>query len=383
MDAARRDYYEVLGVARDANQKTIKDTFRQLAMKYHPDRNKSPDAEERFKEIAEAYAVLSDPKKRSQYDNQGFAGVAGFSQEDLFSGINFEDIFKDMGFGFGFGAAGRGGGLFDSLFRGQRHTGPARGQDIEVRLVVPLERIAQGGEESVRFSRPIVCPVCHGSGAKPGTSPRKCNTCGGSGQKVISRQENQEKGSVRFQQITICPECHGQGTFIDEPCKECGGHGKVEKSESLKVSIPAGIDEGTALRIPGHGLPSSKTGGATGDLYVIVHSALDPRFKRVGADLWCSETIEVVDAVLGTQIQIPTLEGELKVTVPAGTQPEGVLRLRNKGLPYSNGRGRGDLNIIINVRIPEKLSTEEQELYQRLQSIKGKGTRKRFWSQKK
>ena len=191
MSTEQRDYYEVLGVSRDADAKAIKDAFRQLALKYHPDRNKSPDAEERFKEIAEAYAILSDPKKRADYDSRGFAGVAGFSAEDLFSGIDFGDIFGDMGFGFDIG----GGGLFGDLFRRHRRPqGPVKGGDLEVRLVIPLEKVNSGGDETVRFNRPVTCTTCHGSGAKPGTEPRKCSACDGSGQQVTTRKETKGKG---------------------------------------------------------------------------------------------------------------------------------------------------------------------------------------------
>ena len=358
----QRDYYEVLGVARDADQKAIKDAFRTLAMKYHPDRNKAPDAEEKFKEIAEAYAVLSDPKKRAQYDTGGFAGVADFSAEDLFGGIDFGDIFGDMGFGFG------GGSVFDRFFRQQR-AGPATGQDLEVRLVVPLERINKGGEETVRYARTVSCPTCAGSGAKPGTEPRQCESCGGSGRKVVTRDEKRDKASVRFQQVSICPNCQGRGIFIDHPCPECHGQGQVEKEESLKVHIPAGIEEGTSLRIKAHGLPSNESGGSPGDLFVTVYSAPDPRFERSGADLWRREVLEVVDAVLGTRLKVPTLEGKVDVRVPAGTQPDEVLRLRGKGLPEFGGGGRGDLNIRIQVNIPESPSTEERALYEQLRAL--------------
>jgi molecular chaperone DnaJ len=212
MPTTSRDYYDVLGVPRDADQKAIKDAFRTLALQYHPDRNKEPGAEERFKEIAEAYAVLADPQKRAAYDAGGVAGVSGFSPEDLFSGIDFEDIFGGPGFDFG------GGGLFDRFFRRQRRpAGPPRGQDLEVELEVPLARVATGGEETVHFRHPAVCPACHGSGAQAGTTPRRCDACHGTGQHVSSRRES----GITFQQITTCPTCHGRGTIIDTPCSEC------------------------------------------------------------------------------------------------------------------------------------------------------------------
>ncbi|MDH5484487.1 MAG: molecular chaperone DnaJ [Gammaproteobacteria bacterium] len=373
----QRDYYEVLGVARDADQKTIKNTFRKLAMQYHPDRNKSPEAEARFKEIAEAYAILSDPDKRKQYDTRGFAGVADFSAEDLFGGIDFGDLFGDMGFGFNFGGQ-REGGLFDHLFRHQQR-GPSPGRDIEVQVMVSLDTINTGGEELVRLGHPMRCEACHGSGAEKGSSPRKCETCDGSGQKILSRKETRDKGSVMFQQIIVCPDCHGKGTFIDNPCKQCHGSGQIDKEESLKVKIPKGAEEGMALRISGHGLPSS-SGGPPGDLYVVVRTAPDPRFQRLGADLWRNESIDISDAVLGTEIEVPTLGKAITVKVPPGTQHDEVLRLRGKGLPYFEGSTRGDLKLRIHVVIPKQINDEERKLFEQLRTLnKGQTPKKHWW----
>jgi molecular chaperone DnaJ len=376
MGAPQRDYYDVLGVARDADQKAIKSAFRELAMKYHPDRNKEPDAEAKFKEIAEAYAVLSDPKKRAQYDRRGFAGVADFSAEDLFGGIDFGDLFAGMGFGPDLG----GESVFDRLFR-HRDVGPARGQDLEIRLVVSLERVDSGGNETVRFTRMVSCPACSGSGAAPGTQPRNCATCGGSGRRVITRDQKKDRGSVRFQQVTVCPDCEGRGSFIDHPCPQCHGRGQSEKQESLKVHIPAGVEEGTALRIGGHGMPAEESGGTPGDLYVVVTSAPDPRFERAGADLWRSETLAVADAVLGTRLKVPTLTGNVDVKVPPGTQPDEVLRLRGKGLPRFGRDGRGDINVRIRVHIPERPSAEERALYLQLRALGADSQKsgKRWW----
>jgi len=376
MPEQQRDYYEVLGVERDADAKTIKNAFRKLALKYHPDRNKSPDAEERFKEIAEAYAILSDPEKRKKYDAGGFAGVADFSAEDLFGGIDFGDIFGDMGFGFDFGRHA-GGGIFDRFFHHQR--GPERGRDLEVQVMVSLDMINEGGEQSVRLGHPMVCEACHGTGAEAGTSARTCESCGGSGQKVISRKETKDKGSVMFQQITVCPACHGKGVFIDHPCKQCHGSGQVEKEESLKVKIPRGAEEGMALRIAGHGLPADKQGLPPGDLYVIVRTAPDERFQRLGADLWRTEIISVADAVLGTEIEVPTLKNSITVKVPAGTQQDEVLRLRGKGLPYFEGSSKGDLKLRMQIEIPTHLSDEERQLYQQLQQLGKKYASKKHW----
>ena len=368
--APQRDYYDVLGLSREADDKAIKDAFRKLALKYHPDRNKEPGAEEKFKEIAEAYAILSDPKKRAQYDSGGFASVADFSTEDLFAGIDFGDIFGDLGFGFDLG-----GGLFDRPFR-HRH-GPMRGQDIEVLVQVPLTRIASGGEEQVSFTRPVTCTACHGSGVKGGGTPRQCQTCQGSGRKVLSRKE---KGGVHFQQIITCPDCRGKGTFIDNPCPDCDGEGQITKPEKLTVAIPPGAEEGMALRIPGHGLRSPDTGGQSGDLYVMVRSKPDPRFDRLGADLWRNETLEVADAVLGTHRRVPTLRGAVELTVPPGTQPDEILRVRGKGLPVFGSDRRGDLNVRIVVHIPENPTEKERQLYEQLRAIGEQRGRK--WQQK-
>ena len=352
----------MLGVAKNADQKAIKDAFRNLALKYHPDRNKEPGAEERFKEIAEAYAVLSDPKKRAEYDARGFAAVEGFSQEDLFGGINFEDIFGGLNFDFG------GGSPFEGFFH-RRQRGPARGANIEVELSIPLERVVSGGEEKVRLARPSACAACHGTGAEGGAT-KTCDTCKGTGR--ITRSSRKEKEHILIQQVSICPACHGRGSIIEHPCNTCHGSGEVEQEEELTVKIPKGVEEGMALRIPGKGMPSSEAGGITGDLFVVVRTRRDPRFERDGADLLREETITLIDAVLGSTLQVPTLDGSVSVTIPPGTQPGAVLRLKEKGLPeFSNGR-HGEMYLRIDVHVPEKLSHEERELYERLRTIGGK-----------
>ena len=352
--AEPRDFYEVLGVAHDADEKAIKDAFRQLALKYHPDRNKEPGASDRFKEIAESHAVLSDPKKRAEYDARGYAGVAGFSPEDLIGGINFEDIFGGLGFDFG--------GPFDRFF--QRRGAPRRGENIEISVTVPLERVLNGGEESVHVGRPVTCQACHGSGAKAGTAPRSCAKCGGSGQVV----HTQRKEGVSLQRITTCPECAGRGTIIDAPCPECGGEGEIYRDEVLTVRIPIGVEEGTALRLPGRGIPADKPGLPAGDLFVIVRTADDPRFERHGSDLYRVETIDVVDAVLGTSIDVPTLDGQVSVKAPAGTQPDSLLRLREKGLPRFGDGARGDLYVRLQVHVPEKLTDRQRQLFEQLRT---------------
>jgi len=351
---AQRDYYEVLGVARDADEQAIRDAFRKLALRYHPDRNKDPDATERFKEIAAAYAVLSDPAKRAAYDAGGMTGI---SAEDLFGRINFEDIFGGLGFDFG-------GGLFDTLFR-RSHTGPRGGENIEVLLEVSLHRIAQGGLETVHYRRPARCEACGGSGALAGTSPRRCDRCGGTGRLVSSRREQQ----VAVQQITTCPDCLGRGTLIEDPCPECAGSGTVQTEESLRVRVPRGIEDGTALRVPGRGLPSPEPNGQDGDLFVIVRAAHDERFERRGPHLYHEQSVAVAEAALGTTLRVPTLGPSVRVKLRPGTQPGTVLRVAGKGLPIFEGSGHGDLYVHIAVRIPETLSREERELYERLRQV--------------
>ena len=348
----------MLGVPRGADEKAIKDTFRALALKYHPDRNKEPGAEERFKEIAEAYAVLSDPKKRADYDSAGFAGIAGFSPEDLFGGVDFDSIFADLGFGLG-------GGIFDRFFR-RRAAGPVPGEDIEIVATVPLSTIASGGEHRIRFARVAVCPDCKGSGAKRGTRPRACTSCGGTGLKTTSRREQ----GVFIQQSTPCPDCRGRGTIVEHACPTCAATGRTEVDESLIVKIPAGADEGLVLRVPAKGHPSPDTEGRAGDLLVIVRSAGDPRFQRDGADLVHESEIEVADAVLGGELSVPTLDGSITVKIPAGTQPESELRLRGKGLPRFGGRG--DLYVRLAVRLPERLTADERKLWERLRALGAK-----------
>lgn len=359
MAEAKRDYYEVLGVSRDADTKAIKDAFRMLALKFHPDRNKAPDAEARFKEIAEAYAVLSDPKKRADYDAGGFSGLGGMRPEDLYGGIDFENLFGGLGFDFG-------GGIFDRFFGGRhRPAGPPRGENLEVLLRVPIERVFTGGEESVHVDRWATCAVCKGNRAKPGTTPRTCETCHGSGRQVRKSQD----GGVLFQQVTMCPSCGGRGFFIDEPCPACQGRGETLLSENLTVRIPVGVEEGMVLRIPGHGLAAPSAGGTPGDLFVIVHSLPHAHFTRDGSDLWCVQELALTDAVLGTQLQIPTLDGPTSVQVPPGTQPDTVLRLRHKGLPNFGHGGRGDLLLRMRLVVPERLGADERRLYEQLRQI--------------
>ncbi len=349
----------MLGVPRDADAKAIRDAFRTLALRYHPDRNKEPGAEDRFKEIAEAYAVLSDPKKRAAYDAGGFIPGAGIPPEDLFAGIKFDDIFRDLGFGFGEDFFGR--------FFHRRPRGPVAGENIEVSIEIPLEKIARGGEEAVHVTRPVTCAACRGSGALAGTAPRSCAECNGSGQHVIRGRE----ANVIVQRITVCSTCRGRGSIIEKPCTECRGSGSVLRDQVIEVKIPIGVEEGMVLRVPGRGFPSEQAGGPPGDLFVAVYSAPDPRFERSGADLWHGSAVPVADAVLGTSLEVPTLQGHATVKIPPGTQAGTVFRLAGKGLPRFDG-GHGALLIRLQVLIPEHVSAEERKLYERLQTLSRK-----------
>lgn len=358
MVAQDRDYYDVLGVPRDADEHAIKNAYHKLAMEWHPDRNSTPEAEEKFKEIAKAYAILKDPKKRARYDSQGMEGVAHFTPDDLYGGLDLGDLFGDMGFGFG------GGSIFDRMFSGRRRANqPAHGQDLRISIEVSLDVIFHGGKQEIHVSHPMSCDVCHGYGTQDGKPAPLCQSCKGSGRKVQARDENKAGQQVRFQQITICPDCHGKGVQIKTPCLACSGYGKVEKEETLKIAIPPGINDGMVLRIAGHGLPAEQPGLPAGDLHVSVFSQPDPRFQRQGADLWRSETIDVIDAVLGTEIQVPTMDGQVKVKIPAGSQADEILRLKGKGLPYFQKNTYGDFNLRIKVHVPEKLTDEEHSLY--------------------
>ena len=351
----------MLGVAKNADQKEIKNAFRNLALKYHPDRNKEAGAEERFKEIAEAYAILSNPKKRAEYDARGFAGVAGTSPEDLFSTINFEDIFSGLNFDFG------ADDLLGGFFRRHRK-GPSRGANIEVDLYVTLDRIAEGGEEVVHFNRPVTCHACHGTGGEGGVAPRKCETCGGTGR--VTHSQRKEEEHVLIQHIVPCSICGGRGSINEHPCLECHGSGELVQAEELTVKIPVGAEEGMALRIPGKGMPRSAADGVSGDLFVLIRSRSDPRFERAGADLLRTETLLLPDAVLGTTLKVPTLlDGLVDVTVPSGTQPDTVLRLKGKGLPEFGSNQHGDLYLRISLRVPHHLSNEERELYEQLRAM--------------
>ncbi len=361
MNNSDQDYYEELGVPRDADQQTIKDAYRRLAMRWHPDRNKSPDAGERFKRIATAYAILSDPQKRAKYDARGFEGVAHYTHDDLFGGLDLGSLFGDLGFGFGPG----GDSVFDRFFHPKRPR-PNRGEDIHINAEIPLETIQQGDSHTVSFSQRQVCAHCSGQGTADGKPAPVCPACGGSGHKVVHSQKQRAGSEIHLQQIVTCPECLGRGTSTTQPCPVCTGTGQTSAPKTLRLHIPKGIEDGMTLRVPGQGIPGPTPEIEAGDLLISVFSLPDGRFQRRGADLWRSETLSPDEAALGTRRVVPTLDGDVEVKIPPGSQPDEILRLRGKGLPRYSARGNGNLNIRLQVQIPTTLTDRERLLYQQL-----------------
>lgn len=351
----KRDYYEVLGVEKAASKDQIKDAYRKLALQYHPDRNKDAGAEEKFKEISEAYAVLSDDQKRSQYDNLGHAGFdQRYSQEDIFRTTDFDSVFRDMGFG----------DLFRSIFGGGFGGGyeqQNRGQDLAYDLEITLEEAAKGTEKDIQIPRTEHCDVCGGSGAAPGSSARICPTCQGQG-KV---QNMRKAGFAMYVQVTACPTCKGKGRIIETPCSNCHGTGLVRKRRTITVKIPPGVDEGHQRRLRGEG-EAMANGGESGDLYVIIHVKQHPQFVREGDDLWHITMINYPQAALGSEITVPTLDGPTVIKVHPGTQVGEVFTLKGKGMPRFRGYGRGDLNVRVGISVPEKLTANQKTLLEQL-----------------
>ena len=349
------DYYEVLGVPRDADTETIKEAFRQLARRYHPDVSTEPDAERRFKEIAEAYGVLSDPARRASYDAQGSAGLAGATAEDLWGGIDFTDVFGSRAAAFG--------SLFDRLF-GPAAASPRRGQDVHLDLVLSLEEVLTGGNHAVTIRRPGPCPRCAGSGSEPGTSPCRCPGCGGTGQRAVAGR----RGPLMVRQVTTCPQCGGRGRLIDQPCPACAASGTAVREEKVTIRVPPGIPEGATLRLAGHGLPGPVPGGPPGDAYMSIRTRAGPRFTRSGADLRHDLHLQAPDAALGVTAAVPVPGGQARVRVPPGTQPGSVLRVAGKGLPRYGRHGRGSLNLTVILDIPRQLSPRQRQLYEQLRA---------------
>jgi molecular chaperone DnaJ len=353
----KRDYYEVLGVQKDASKQDIKKAYRKLALQYHPDRNKSPDAEEKFKEISEAYAVLSDDQKRSQYDQFGHAGINGrYSREDIYRNADFESIFRDLGFG-GFGT------IFDMFFggRGSRRNAPRKGADLRSDIEITLEEAALGLEKELEVPGYDVCATCNGSGMKPGTGSQKCPKCGGSGEIHSTRN----LGGMYFTQVHPCGECNGRGFPVENLCQTCKGTGAFQALHKIKLRVPAGIEDGISLRVAGEGQPGFK-GGPKGDLYVVVHVKPHKLFQRRGDDILYHAQISFPQAALGTKIDVPTLEGEAKLKIPSGTQSGTIFRLKGKGIPHLHGWGKGSQFVEVIVQTPTKLTRSQKELIKQL-----------------
>jgi len=351
---AKKDYYDVLGVNRDSSEEEIRKAYRKLAMKFHPDRNpNNPKAEEQFKEAKEAYEILSDANKRAAYDQYGHAGV-----DPSAAGGGF-------GAGAGFGSfADAFGDIFGDIFGGARaRSGVYRGADLRYNLEIPLEEAARGTETRIRIPAMQQCETCHGSGAKPGTSPTQCTTCGGHG------QVRMQQGFFSIQQT--CPKCHGSGKIVTSPCSTCHGAGRIKQHKTLSVKIPAGVDQGDRIRLSGEG-EAGVNSGPPGDLYVVIHIKQHPVFQRDHNDLHCEMPISFTTAALGGEIEIPTLDGYAKIKVPTETQTGKVFRLRGKGIKGVRSSTHGDLLCHVVVETPVNLTARQRELLAEFESISGK-----------
>lgn len=352
--SAKRDYYQTLGVNRQATQDEIKRAFRRLARQYHPDVNKSTDAEAQFKEINEAYEVLSDPEKRTMYDRFGHAGPqAGFGGFGDFGGFGgIDDIFESF-FGMRTGSAAR--------------RGPTRGPDLRYDLGIEFEEAVFGCEKEITIERNETCAHCQGSGAEPGTQPIRCPQCNGTGE--VRRQQQTILGS--FIQVTTCPRCQGEREIVTTPCTECHGRKVVQVERAISVKIPAGVDDDTRVRLASEGEPGTR-GGPPGNLYVVLHVKPHEHFRRDNNTIMLELDINVAQAALGDVVTVPTLDGEEELAVPAGTQTGETFRLRGKGVPYLRRNGRGDQVVLVHVRTPDKLTARQRELFQELGRTLGK-----------
>ena len=346
---SNRDYYEILGLGRNASDDEIKGAFRKLARQYHPDVSKEPDAEEKFKEVNEAYGVLSDAEKRARYDRFGKEGLGNMGGGFHDYSADFGDIFEDLLSGFGFSTGRR------------SRKSPRRGRDLQMQVTLTFEEAVFGVDKEIEFQREETCSRCSGSGAEPGTSPTKCTTCNGQGEVRQIRQTF----LGQMVQTGPCPTCDGRGEIISSPCKTCRGAGLERKSIQKKVQIPAGVDAGTQIRLAGEGGPGV-FGGPNGSLYLVLDVKPHKFFKRRENDILLNLDINIAQAVLGAEVQVPTLDGDEKLKIPSGTQPGKVFHIRNKGVPHLRRSTRGDQLVIINVAIPTKLTKEQRELFEKL-----------------
>ena len=367
---SKRDYYEVLGVSREASEADIKKAYRKLARQYHPDVNTGDKtAEEKFKEINEAYEILSDQEKRARFDQFGHAGNdpnAGFGGGAGFGGSGFGDIF-DMFFGGGFGGGGN------------QQRGPQQGQDLRADLEISFEDAAFGVEKDIEIPRLEDCPDCHGTGAADGTAPKTCQVCRGTGQVTVA----QSTPFGRFQTTRTCHNCHGEGKVIDHPCKTCRGQGKVRRNRTIHIKVPGGVDSGSRLRVSGEGEPGTR-GGPAGDLYVFLHVKPHKFFERQNNDIYCEIPITIVQAALGDEIDVPTLEGKrAKLKIPEGTQTGTFFRMKNLGIPHLRGHGRGDLRVKVVVTTPTKLSEKQKTILRQFGETLSKEDKKSFFDKVK
>jgi molecular chaperone DnaJ len=371
----KRDYYEILGVKKDASEKEISNAYRKLALKFHPDRNPDDkDAENKFKEATEAYEVLNDPDKRTQYDQFGHAGMDGFGSEGFGFNFDINDALRAFRRDFGgfdifkmFGNGDDEMGFFGGGGRQQNRFGPRRGSDIQFVMDLPFDDAAFGVKKEIEVPRQVTCDTCDGMGTDDGSKPDECSECGGSGQVKHARQ----MGFTQFISYTSCPKCGGEGFKIKKVCKTCNGRGYRSKTRKLNVDIPAGVDNGSHLRLMGKG-NEGPYGGPAGNLYVVISVEEHDFFERHGDDLLCELPITYAQASLGTSLEIPTLTGKAKIDIPEGTQSHTIFRLKGKGVPHLRGGGKGDLYVKVTIKVPSKLNRRQKELLKELAVTEGK-----------
>jgi molecular chaperone DnaJ len=356
---ASRDYYEILSVSRTASADELKAAFRKLARQFHPDVNKEPGAEDKFKEINEAYAVLSDPEKRAAYDRYGKEGLSSMGGMPDFSTVDFSDLFEEL---FGFGGFGGGGG--------KRRNAPRRGADLQQVVTLSFEESVFGVEKEVEFQRDEACSACRGTGAEPGTQAVKCTNCGGRGEVRQVRQTF--LGSMV--QVTTCPTCNGSGETISTPCRTCRGRRVERKTARKTVSVPAGVDNGTQIRLAGEGQPGDN-GGPNGNFYIEIQVRPHKFFRRRNDDIMLNVSVNVAQAALGAEVDVPTLDGPTRITLPSGTQPGKIFTLKSKGVPHLRSSGRGDQIVMVDVNIPAKLTADKRRLFEQLASTLGSEVR--------